>query len=128
METTNKKTVTTVVTIIILLIVAFGVFVFMKGGGAVSTTELSAEQSALLVQNARVSEVGRKLLSLLRPFNTLEIDNAFFKNGQFRSLVDFSVEIPGQTTRESTDNPFAPLPGSKKASTQGSAEGGVSPR
>ncbi|TAK57642.1 hypothetical protein EPO17_01360, partial [Patescibacteria group bacterium] len=93
MENNTKKTTTTVVIVIILLIVAFGVFVFMKSSSNTSTTELSVEQTNLLAQNARAVEVGKRLLNLLRPFNNLDIDNKFFDDARFKSLVDFSVEI-----------------------------------
>jgi|GEM_PF-2323035 len=121
MENNTKKTTTTVVIVIILLIVAFGVFVFMKNKDISSTSELTVEQNNLLVQNARVVEVGKRLLNLLRPFNNLDIDNTFFEDGRFKSLVDFSVDIPSQTTRDTTDNPFAPLPGTRK-NTAGATE------
>lgn len=122
MENNTKKTTTTVVIVIILLIVAFGVFVFMKSKDNASTSELSVEQNALITQNAKVVEVGKKLLNLLRPFNNLDIDNEFFDDARFKSLVDFGVEIPSQTTRDTTDNPFAPLPGSRKANTAGAGD------
>ncbi len=118
----NKKTTTTVVIVIILLIVAFGVFVFMKSKASTSTSELTVEQGALIAQNAKTVEVGKKLLNLLRPVNNLDIDNGFFDDTRFKSLVDFGVEILSQTTRDATDNPFAPLPGSRKASTAGAGD------
>ena len=122
MENNTKKTTTTVVIVIILLIVAFVVFVFMKNKETVSTSELTVEQNNILVQNARVVEVGKRLLNLLRPFNNLDIDNNFFEDNRFKSLVDFSVDIPSQTTRDTTDNPFAPLPGTRK-NTAGAIDG-----
>lgn len=122
MENNTKKTTTTVVIVIILLIVAFGIFVFVKNKDTASTSELTVEQNALITQNAKVVEVGKKLLNLLRPFNNLDIDNDFFDDARFKSLVDFGVEIPSQTTRDVTDNPFAPLPGTRKASTAGAGD------
>lgn len=124
MENNTKKTTTTVVIVIILLIVAFGVFVFMKSKDATSTSELTVEQSNLIAQNARVVEVGKRLLNLLRPFNNLDIDNGFFDDNRFKSLVDFGVDIPSQNARDTTDNPFAPLPGTRKNTA--SAGDGVS--
>ena len=124
MENNTKKTTTTVVIVIILLIVAFGIFVFVKNKEATSTNSLTVEQTTLLAKDARTVEVGKRLLNLLRPFSTLDVDNNFFDDARFKSLVDFSIEIPSQSTRDTTDNPFAPLPGSRKAATA-SAEGGV---
>ncbi len=124
MENNTKKTTTTVVIVIILLIVAFGVFVFMKNKEVASTGELTVEQNNLIAQNARVVEVGKRLLNLLRPFNNLDIDNNFFDDNRFKLLVDFSVDITSQTTRDTTDNPFAPLPGTRKSTS--SAGDGVS--
>jgi hypothetical protein len=83
---------------------------------------LTVEQNAFIAQNAKVVEVGKKLLNLLRPFNNLDIDSGFFDDARFKSLVDFGVEIPSQNTRDATDNPFAPLPGSRRANTAGAGD------
>ncbi len=117
MENSNKKTTTTIVIVIILLIVAFGIFVFMKSRSEPVSEGLTVENANGTTQSDRTTIVGQKLLSLLRPLQTLDIDNNFFNDERFKSLVDFSIDIPNQPTREVVDNPFAPIPGTRRINT-----------
>lgn len=52
-------------------------------------------------------EVGRELLALLVSLQSISLDGDIFERSDFRSLRDFSVEIPQESLGRR--NPFAPI-------------------
>lgn len=54
-------------------------------------------------------ETGNEILNILTLLKTTKIDTGFFQNTAFKSLADFSVQLPSPETGRV--NPFAPLEG-----------------
>ncbi len=97
-QSSSKKTIIAVVIAVIVLALVY--FYFSAG-------EPDTEISALQTQAANVD--GTRVLSLLNQIKSLHIDTKIFESSAYRSLVDYSVEIP--ETPVGRPNPFAPLPG-----------------
>ncbi len=64
--------------------------------------------------------IGADVLGLLNQIQSLKIDSSIFRSAVYKSLQDFSVEVPPEGVGR--DNPFAPFPGyigSQSAVTSG---------
>ena len=90
--------------IIIAIVVLVGLVGYFYWNGT------TAPASATLdVTTGGDQVVGAKVYKLLGEINNLKIDSAFFSNASYRTLRDYSVEIPSLPIGRV--NPFAPLPG-----------------
>jgi len=69
----------------------------------------AVDESVLLTQPGGGEEVGLRVLNLLNQIQSLRIDATLFQSAAYRSLQDYTVEIPTDTVGR--DNPFAPIPG-----------------
>ncbi len=97
-QPSSKKTlIAAIVAIVVLVLVYF----YFSGSVPADTA------SALQAQSANV--VGTRVLSLLNQIQSLRIDTRLFDATAYRTLVDYSVEIP--ETPVGRPNPFAPIPG-----------------
>ncbi len=96
---------------IVLVLAALGYFMFKKPvepeGG------LLQEQKVALSTQANADSA--RILSLLKQIEKIEIDTTIFESAAYKSLWDFTVEIPERAVGRA--NPFAPLPGSAPVST-----------
>jgi hypothetical protein len=97
-QPTSKKTLIVAIVAILVLVLVY----FYFSGGAPADTG-----SALQAQSASV--VGTRVLSLLNQIKSLHIDTRLFDATAYKTLVDYSVEIP--QTSVGRPNPFAPIPG-----------------
>jgi hypothetical protein len=82
------------------LIVWFGYTVFFKGGDA-PTLDQNAQN------DARVSQ--EEFLAKLKDLQSLHLKPEFFKDKNFTSLVDYTVQVVDEDAGRK--NPFAPVPG-----------------
>lgn len=95
----SKKTL--IITIIAVVVLAIVYFYF--SGGAVTPDATSTLQS----QSATVA--GTRVFSLLNQIKSLHIDTTIFDRAEYKTLVDYSVDIPELPVGR--PNPFAPIPG-----------------
>lgn len=101
-QPTSKKP---LVFIIVLVLIAGGVFLYMNGSpsdDAISSLGQAASPESIEAQNS-----GAYVLSLLKQVNSLEIDTSIFESVVYKTLVDYTVEIPPQDVGRA--NPFAPI-------------------
>ncbi len=63
--------------------------------------------------------IGGRVLTLLQEVNSLNIDATVFNNSVYRSLVDYSIEVPPQNVGR--PNPFQPFPGQIRSSSVSSS-------
>ncbi|MEK9177793.1 MAG: hypothetical protein AAB777_01580 [Patescibacteria group bacterium] len=71
-----------------------------------------SSDSALLETGRGEEMIGSQVLSLLNQIQSLRIDPTLFQSAVYKSLQDFSVNIPPEGVGR--DNPFAPIPGYAK--------------
>lgn len=91
----------TVILIIILVLASF-VYFYMKGN------ELSKNSSLLEGSTPDVSNnVGAEVLALLNQVKLIKIDSTIFESPVYKTLVDYTVEVPPQPVGR--PNPFAPV-------------------
>lgn len=102
-QKSSKKSIIIVVVIIILALIAYFYFSGTPSDSSSSTLDMQSPES----KDAEVA--GARVLSLLNQINSLKIDTAIFNDPTYKSLVDYSVEIPEQNVGR--PNPFAPLSG-----------------
>lgn len=82
------------------LIVWFGYTVFYKDGGTPVLNENAQNE-------ARVSQ--EEFLAKLKDLQSLHLKPEFFKDKNFASLVDYTVQVVDEDAGRK--NPFAPVPG-----------------
>lgn len=111
--TSNTKT---IVTIIVVFIVILLTYFYFEGGSSTGTGSL------LESSGNGAGSVGSSELSLLNQIQSLRIDTELFKDPVYRSLQDYSVDIPSENVGR--PNPFAPVPGVGLPNTTGA---GVAP-
>jgi hypothetical protein len=92
-------------TYIILFVVVAGSLLFYFYNSGNSTPESLTLQQVNLTNQAD----GVRVLNLLNEINTLRIDSAFFSGQPYRTLRDYTVEIP--TLPVGRPNPFSPVAG-----------------
>jgi hypothetical protein len=90
--------------IIIAIVVIIGVMVYLYWNGTKVPDSTTLEQT-----NGSDIAVGADVFKLLSEINSLKIDSTFFNDSTYKSLRDFTVDIP--TLPIGRSNPFAPLPG-----------------
>ncbi|MFQ5540902.1 MAG: hypothetical protein ACE5F4_01510 [Candidatus Paceibacteria bacterium] len=91
------KNLITIGVVILIAFVAYSMFFTAAPRSALTTSNVSATQSA----------VEQELLSLLLELRDIELDPALFSDERFQSLQDFNQEIVAEPVGRT--NPFAPL-------------------
>ncbi|MEI8327937.1 MAG: hypothetical protein WCG02_02260 [Candidatus Taylorbacteria bacterium] len=104
---TSKKTIIIIAAIIIVAII--GYFYYM-GGQTVSSSTLEISKDTTDAQVA-----GQRVLGLLNQIRQLRIDTKLFEDPMYRTLMDYTVDVPPQEVGRL--NPFAPIPGMPVAGT-----------
>lgn len=100
---------TTLITLAAVIIIAIGYFY-------VTGEESTQDAAVVTATNTADAAIGSRVLAILNQIQQIKIDNTFFESAAYRSLVDYSVEIPAQNVGR--PNPFAPLPGQVAAPSQ----------
>ena len=101
----SKKTIVIIIIIIVLAVLAY--FYFSGNPSASQSDTLEQSGGEQLSQEAEIA--GARVLALLNQISSLKIDVSIFNDPVYKSLVDYSIEIPEQ--KIGRVNPFAPLPG-----------------
>ena len=85
---------------IVVLVILFAVYSLYFTDG---------EETSLIRDSASgtISADQRELLALLSSLESVELNDALFATPEFRSLIDWSRELPPESVGRS--NPFAPL-------------------
>ncbi len=91
------------ITIAVLVAVALIGYFYWRG------SQSSPDVSALSEVSNEQQLIGAKVLSLLGEINSLKIDASLFSSPVYKTLRDYSVDIP--ILPVGRDNPFAPVPG-----------------
>ena len=103
MSTTPHKTSKLTYLVLVLgVLVAALVYFYISGNKTPESLTLQALDNANQV-------AGVKVLNLLNEINSLKIDGAVFNDSSYRTLRDYTVEIPELPVGRS--NPFSPVPG-----------------
>lgn len=92
-------------TYIILFVVVIGALLFYFYTTGIATPESISLQEVSVADQAS----GVRVLNLLNEISMLRIDNAFFNEAAYRTLRDYTVEIP--TLPVGRPNPFSPVAG-----------------
>ncbi len=108
-QSSSKKTI--IVFVIILLLSALGYF---YSTGTPSDSSINSLESTLPEGSGDTAVVGSRALNLLREVSSLEIDPNFFKGAVYKSLLDYSIDVPPQNVGRA--NPFVPFPGQSNSS------------
>lgn len=82
---------------------------FYFSGNPSSSSSDTLEQSGGEQSSQEAEIAGARVLALLNQISSLKIDVSIFSDPVYKSLVDYSIEIPEQ--KIGRVNPFAPLPG-----------------
>lgn len=90
--------------LVVTLITVIAVFIYFYWSGSKTPESLTLEGI-----NGANMEVGVKVLNLLNEIKSLKIDNSFFKDNSYKTLRDYSVQIP--VLPVGRPNPFSLLPG-----------------
>jgi len=90
--------------LIITVIVIIAILVYFYWTGNKTSESLTLQE----LNNAN-QVAGTQVLNLLNEISSLKIDNEFFNNPVYKTLRDYSVEIPSLPVGRS--NPFSPVPG-----------------
>ena len=92
--------------VIVVLIIAAGAYFYMSGSTTNNDAGLTANVPGINggPAQAGTSEVGTRVLVLLKQVNGLKIDATFFKSQAYSSLVDHTVPIYDQNIGKT--NPF----------------------
>lgn len=101
-DSSSKKTI--IIFVIILVISALWYF-YSIGSPKDSESSLEINTGEPLVSNA----IGSKAVVLLREISSLKIEPEFFSTPLYKSLIDYTVEVPAQNIGRA--NPFVPFPG-----------------
>jgi hypothetical protein len=88
-----------VIAVIALILLSVGGFYYISRG--------EQDDGALLVSEGAENGVDRELLATLLELKSLKFNDALFESNTFRSLKDFSREIPDEPAGR--PNPFAPV-------------------
>ncbi len=86
----------------IIAVSALAYFIFFS-------TPVDTSNSTLLETGPNNEMIGSQVLNLLGQIQSLRIDPTIFDSAVYKSLQDFSVNIPPEGVGR--DNPFAPIPG-----------------
>jgi hypothetical protein len=95
-----EKNKSVVIAAILLVMVIFGYRTFFK-------TEESPVDVLLLESNGQNQEAGRQIVDLVSVIKSVTLSQDLFASPLYKSLNDFSVDLPSQSTGRS--NPFAPI-------------------
>lgn len=106
----QKNSITSYIILGVVVLIAVIAYLYIKGGKPpISETIMSVNTT---------DPIGQETLALLNQVSTLNIDTTFFDSAAYKTLRDFTVEIPAQDVGR--PNPFAPVPGMNlKANAQG---------
>lgn len=91
--------------LILLIIVAFVGYRYMFKKDNSSNSDVAAESGGSI---GGEPPIGADLLQKLATLKSLNIDETFFKDKTFISLIDFSVPIDS-SLKIGRDNPFSPI-------------------
>ena len=101
MDFKNKKTLLITGGVVVLLII---IVWMMIGGGSGSKTDTSL---VAVASDPVELIIGREMLAALDKMKSVKLDTSFFSNPVYKSLEDFTVQIPKQPIGRR--DPFAPI-------------------
>ncbi len=105
MQPEKKSSVTSIIIFVVIALVAIGAYLYMKGTPDDSSIS-SLSQADTITSMAAQSE-GSEVLVLLNQISSLRINTDIFNNIVYKTLIDYTVEIPPQNIGR--PNPFAPI-------------------
>lgn len=109
-QSSSKKTI-----IVFIIILAISGLLYFYSIGTPNDSSVSSLDVTLPPELAGSNVVSSKALVLLREVSTLKIDPNFFSGAIYKSLLDYSVEVPAQNVGRT--NPFLPFPGQSQTSS-----------
>lgn len=101
-QNSSKKT---LLIVIVIVIISLSVFFYYKGSP--TDSNISSVQSSGSPESVDAQIVGTRVLSLLNQISELKIDSSIFSSAVYKTLIDYTVEIPTQDVGRL--NPFAPI-------------------
>ena len=106
----NSSSKNAIIAIVVILVLFIGGYFYLKG-----TPNDSALSSLGIVGgpgegDADASIKGSQILLLLSQIKSINIDTSIFNNQMYKSLIDYTVEVPQQNVGKV--NPFAEFVGS----------------
>ncbi len=106
----NSSSKNAIIAIVIILVLFIGGYFYLKGtpnDDAVSSLDIVGGQGEA---DANASIKGSQILLLLSQIKSINIDTSIFNNQMYKSLIDYTVEVPQQNVGKV--NPFAEFIGS----------------
>lgn len=105
---TPKNSKATAIALVAIIVISFGLFFYYFQKDASDDPD-----SLLETTNSDESNEARaasdRIVKILNQVSALQIDDKIFKTAVYKSLVDYSVQIPEQNVGRV--NPFAPVSG-----------------
>lgn len=89
------------------IIIAVIALILISIGGFYYLSRDEQDDGALLISESAGNSVDRELLATLLELKSLKFNDALFESNTFRSLKDFSRQIPDEPVGR--PNPFAPV-------------------
>lgn len=106
----NSSSKNAIIAIVIILVVFAGGYFYFKGNpndSAVSSLDVIGGPGE---GNSDAGVKGSQILLLLSQIKSINIDTSIFNNQMYKSLIDYTVEVPQQNVGKV--NPFAEFVGS----------------
>ncbi len=103
----KQQSSTSKTTIIFIIVLVIGALIYFYTNGNPSDNNVSSIEVSGDPQSLLSDSVGARALTLLNQVNSLKIDANVFNSEVYKSLVDYSVEIPPQNIGRV--NPFLPF-------------------
>jgi hypothetical protein len=111
----NQQSSSKTTAIVFIIILAIGGLWYFYTTGTPSDDSISSVDINIPAGGSDSGAVGSRALVLLREISSLKIDPDFFKGAVYKSLLDYSVEVPTQNVGR--PNPFQPFPGQSQTSS-----------
>lgn len=102
------------------IVIAIIALILLSVGGFYYISRDEQTSSDLLVSESAENGVDRELLATLLELKSLKFNPALFESNTFKSLKDFSRQIPDEPVGR--PNPFAPVGTDKAAASEASGE------
>lgn len=105
---TPKNSKATAIALVVIIVISFGLFFYyyQKDSTEDPTSSLETTDSA---ESNEARAASDRIVKILNQVSALQIDDTIFKTTVYKSLVDYSVQIPEQNVGR--ENPFAPVNG-----------------
>lgn len=105
MQPEKKSSLKSIIIFVVIAVLALGAYLYMTG--TPDDSSISSLSQADSVTSMAAQSEGSEVLVLLNQISSLRISTDIFENIVYKTLIDYTVEIPPQNVGR--PNPFAPI-------------------